>query len=106
MSPSSGSHSSPVASGNQRVVSFTPASKGSLLTPSKVITISTPLRPCARRKAKEMQDDIKAAVEEESIPLLRVALQRRHSCSAEHALHEAVRQAHVPAVRLLLRAHA
>lgn len=49
-----------------------------------------------------MQDDIKVAVDEGSVPLLRVALQRRHPCQADHALHEAIRQAHVPAVRLLL----
>lgn len=115
LSPSSASNPSPGGAGQavgcQRVVlnapatcSFTPSA--SLLTPSKVITISTPLRPCARLKAKEMQDEIKAAVEEESVPYLKVALQRRHACPGEHALHEAVRQAHVPAVRLLLRGRA
>jgi len=56
--------------------------------------------------AKEMQDDIKAAVEEQSVQLLRVALQRRHPCPAEHGLHEAVRQANVQAVRLLLQGRA
>jgi len=45
-------------------------------------------------------------MEEQSVPLLRVALQRRHACPGEHALHEAVRQAHVPAVRLLLQGRA
>jgi ankyrin repeat protein len=68
--------------------------------------VSTPLRPCSRTKTLEMQDDIRTAVEEQSVPLLRVALQRRHPCPGEHALHEAVRQAHVPAVRLLLQGHA
>lgn len=53
-----------------------------------------------------MQDDVKAAVEEQSVPLLRMALQRRHACAGDHALHEAVRQAHVPAVRLLLQGRA
>jgi len=73
-----------------------------LSTPSKIITISTPLRPCPRAKYREMQDDLKAAVEERSVPLLRVLLQRCHPCLADHALHEAIRQAHLPAVRLLL----
>mmetsp|Transcript_87947 Transcript_87947/g.273343 ORF Transcript_87947/g.273343 Transcript_87947/m.273343 type:complete len:364 (-) Transcript_87947:38-1129(-) len=86
--------------------SSTPKAAASLSTPSKIITISTPLRPCSRQKAKEMQDDVKAALEEQSAPLLRVALQRRHACPGEHALHEAVRQAHVPAVRLLLQGRA
>lgn len=76
--------------------------KTAISTPSKIITISTPLRPCSRAKAKEMQDDIKAAVDEQSVPMLRVALQRRHPCLADHALHEAIRQSHLPAVRLLL----
>jgi len=53
-----------------------------------------------------MLDDIKAAVDEQSVPLLRVALQRRHPCLADHALHEAIRQAHLPAVRLLLKGRA
>lgn len=53
-----------------------------------------------------MQDDINVAVEEQSVLLLRAALQRRHACPGEHALHEAVRQAHVPALRLLLQSRA
>lgn len=77
-----------------------------LSTPSKIIGVSTPLRPCSRQRAKEMQDDVAAALEEESVPLLRVALQRRHACPGGHALHEAVRQAQVPAIRLLLRGRA
>jgi len=56
--------------------------------------------------AKEMQDDVKDAIEQQSVPLLRVALQRRHACPAEHGLHEAVRQANVEAVRLLLQGRA
>jgi len=72
-------------------------------TPSKIISISTPLRPCSRQKYKELQDDVKAAVEEQSFPLLRAALQRRHCCSRDHALHEAVRQGNAGAVRLLLQ---
>lgn len=78
----------------------------SLSTPAKLVTINTPLRPCSRQKAKELQDDIKAAVDEQSVPLLRVALQRRHACLGDHALHEAVRQAQVQAVRLLLQGRA
>lgn len=53
-----------------------------------------------------MQDDINQAVEEHSVQLLRAALQRRHACPGEHALHEAVRQAHINAMRLLLQNHA
>lgn len=53
-----------------------------------------------------MQDDVRVAMEEQSVPLLRVALQRRHACPGEHALHEAVRQAHLPAIRLLLQGRA
>jgi len=37
------------------------------------------------------------------VPLLRAALQRRHCCSRDHALHEAVRQGNSGAVRLLLQ---
>jgi len=40
------------------------------------------------------------------VPLLRAALQRRHACPGEHALHEAVRQANINAMRLLLQSHA
>jgi len=40
------------------------------------------------------------------VQLLRAALQRRHACLGEHALHEAVRQAHLGAMRLLLQSHA
>lgn len=54
----------------------------------------------------ELQDGIRVGVEEQSVPLLRVALQRRHPCPGEHTLHEAVRQAHVPAMGLLLQGHA
>lgn len=53
-----------------------------------------------------MQDDINQAVEEHSVQLLRAALQRRHACFGEHALHEAVRQAHLSAIRLLLQNNA
>lgn len=53
-----------------------------------------------------MQDDINQALEEHSVQLLRAALQRRHSCPGEHALHEAIRQANLSAVRLLLQSHA
>jgi len=53
-----------------------------------------------------MQDDINQAVEEHSVQLLRAALQRRHGCKEEHSLHEAVRQAHMKAIRLLLHNHA
>mmetsp|Transcript_149105 Transcript_149105/g.277887 ORF Transcript_149105/g.277887 Transcript_149105/m.277887 type:complete len:419 (-) Transcript_149105:27-1283(-) len=77
-----------------------------IMTPSKVITISTPLRPDRRQKAKEMQEEIKTAVEEQSVPLLKAALQRRHACAGEHSLHEAVRQACVPAVRMLIQSRA
>jgi len=50
-----------------------------------------------------MQDDVRAAVEEQSVPMLRAALQRRHTCPRDHALHEAVRQGSSAAVRLLLQ---
>lgn len=42
----------------------------------------------------------------QQVQLLRVALQRKHPCTADHSLHEAIRQAHVPAVRLLLQSRA
>eukprot|EP00930_Biecheleria_cincta_P055517 TRINITY_DN41836_c0_g1_i1.p1 TRINITY_DN41836_c0_g1~~TRINITY_DN41836_c0_g1_i1.p1 ORF type:complete len:504 (+),score=59.81 TRINITY_DN41836_c0_g1_i1:64-1575(+) len=72
-------------------------------TPSRIISVSTPLRPCSRLRAKELQDDVRAAVEDQSVPLLKVALQRRHTCPNDHALHEAVRQGNSGAVRLLLQ---
>lgn len=75
-------------------------------TPSKIISISTPVRPCSRQKAKEMQDDINTAIEDHSVPCLKAALQRRHGCPAEHSLHESVRQAHLPALRMLLHSRA
>lgn len=53
-----------------------------------------------------MHEEIKSAVEEQSVPLLKVALQRRHACPGEHSLHEAVRQACVPAVRMLIQSRA
>ncbi|CAE7893327.1 TNKS2 [Symbiodinium necroappetens] len=62
-------------------------------TPSRLIDIRTPLRPCSRQRSKEFQDDVRVALEEQSAELLRVALQRRHACPRDHALHEAVRQA-------------
>lgn len=86
--------------------SFFPSTPTAMSTPSKVVSIRTPLRPCSRGRAKEMQDDIRVAIEEQSAALLKVCLQRRHLCAGEHALHEAVRQAHAPAVRLLLQAKA
>jgi hypothetical protein len=43
------------------------------------------------------------AVEEQSVQLLRVALKWCHPCPGEHSLHEAARQANVPALRLLLQ---
>lgn len=83
-----------------------PAAPLSLSTPSKIVTISTPLRPCSRQRNKELQDDVQSAVEEQSVPLLRVALQRRHACAGDHVLHEAVRQGNSAAVRLLLQSRA
>eukprot|EP00913_Durusdinium_trenchii_P025859 g24268.t1 len=50
----------------------------------------------------EFQDDVRCALEEQSAELLRVALQRRHPCPMDHALHEAVRQGNCDAARLLL----
>eukprot|EP00435_Cladocopium_sp_Y103_P040113 s399_g10.t2 len=61
-------------------------------TPSRIINIRTPLRPCSKQRSKEFQDDIRCALEEQSAELLRVAFQRRHACPRDHALHEAVRQ--------------
>mmetsp|Transcript_43943 Transcript_43943/g.116161 ORF Transcript_43943/g.116161 Transcript_43943/m.116161 type:complete len:385 (-) Transcript_43943:309-1463(-) len=84
--------------------SFT--SLSSISTPSKISSVSTPLRPCSKQKAKEMQDDVNTAIEEQSVPLLRAALQRRHSCPLDHSVHEAVRQALIPALRMLLQSRA
>jgi len=108
MSPGGVSNRSPTRSSatSRQYVIASPVPNVSLSTPSRVITITTPLRPCSKAKHKEIQDDIKAAVDERSVPLLRVALQRHHPCTADHALHEAIRQAHVPAVRLLLNGRA
>lgn len=75
-------------------------------TPSKIISITTPLRPCSRQQLKDIVDDLNAAVAEQSVPLVKAALHRRHVCPGEHALHEAIRQAHVPALRLLLQSRA
>lgn len=50
-----------------------------------------------------MQDDIQDAVNTGQVQLLRVALSWRHPCCADHSLHEALRQAHGPAVALLLQ---
>eukprot|EP00928_Gymnodinium_smaydae_P086812 TRINITY_DN71235_c0_g1_i2.p1 TRINITY_DN71235_c0_g1~~TRINITY_DN71235_c0_g1_i2.p1 ORF type:complete len:485 (-),score=55.58 TRINITY_DN71235_c0_g1_i2:97-1551(-) len=109
-SPMSLSQPSP-GSGNQRLTFPVPPAtpckaSASFTTPSKIINISTPLRPCPRQKSKDIQDDTTTAIDEQSVPLLRVAFQRQHGCSGEHVLHEAVRQAHVPAVRLLLQGRA
>eukprot|EP00928_Gymnodinium_smaydae_P031187 TRINITY_DN22971_c0_g2_i1.p2 TRINITY_DN22971_c0_g2~~TRINITY_DN22971_c0_g2_i1.p2 ORF type:complete len:450 (-),score=83.53 TRINITY_DN22971_c0_g2_i1:249-1598(-) len=112
LSPTGLSQPSPSASSQNQRVTFsvpdsTPYKSGaSLTTPSRIINISTPLRPCSRRNTHEIQDDIRTAIEEQSVPLLRMALQRRHCCPGDHALHEAVRQAHVPAIRLLLQGRA
>lgn len=46
------------------------------------------------------------AIEERSAPLLKAALKRCHACPGDHALHEAARQANVPAMRLLLQSRA
>lgn len=46
---------------------------------------------------------MRVALEEQSAELLRVALQRRHACPRDHALHEAVRQGNCAATRLLLQ---
>ncbi|CAE7312633.1 TNKS2 [Symbiodinium sp. CCMP2592] len=72
-------------------------------TPCRLIDIRTPLRPCSRQRSKEFQDDVRVALEEQSAELLRVALQRRHACPRDHALHEAVRQGNCAATRLLLQ---
>ncbi|CAK9079909.1 unnamed protein product [Durusdinium trenchii] len=77
-------------------------SKLTASTPSRIINIRTPLRPCSKQRSKEFQDDVRCALEEQSAELLRVALQRRHPCPMDHALHEAVRQGNCDAARLLL----
>lgn len=75
-----------------------------LITPvNHPIITHTPVGPCRRQQHKEMQDDIRDAIESQQVPLLRVALQWRHPCSSDHSLHEAIRQAIVPAVLLLLQ---
>eukprot|EP00927_Polykrikos_kofoidii_P060215 TRINITY_DN55260_c0_g1_i1.p1 TRINITY_DN55260_c0_g1~~TRINITY_DN55260_c0_g1_i1.p1 ORF type:complete len:508 (-),score=60.83 TRINITY_DN55260_c0_g1_i1:77-1513(-) len=79
-----------------------PNGAGSLSTPAKRITIATPMRPCPRQKEKEIQDDIEMAVEAQSVQLLRASLKRCHACPGDHPVHEAARQANVPALRLLL----
>lgn len=84
----------------------TPIKVSVLSTPSRIITISTPVRPCSRRRHKEMQDDIRDAVETQQVQVLRVALNRRHPCTHDHSLHEAIRQSQVAAVRLLLQNNA
>lgn len=53
-----------------------------------------------------MQDEIQTAIEEQSVGLLRAAFKRTHPCPGEHGLHEAVRQANVGAIKLLLQARA
>ncbi|CAJ1336571.1 unnamed protein product [Effrenium voratum] len=87
--------------GSPIIASATPSKVHS--TPSRIISIRTPLRPCSRQRSKEVQDDVRSALEEQSAELLRVALQRRHVCPRDHALHEAVRQGNCAAARLLLQ---
>eukprot|EP00811_Abedinium_folium_P033032 NODE_6025_length_1712_cov_4.003785.p1 GENE.NODE_6025_length_1712_cov_4.003785~~NODE_6025_length_1712_cov_4.003785.p1 ORF type:complete len:397 (+),score=102.62 NODE_6025_length_1712_cov_4.003785:135-1325(+) len=75
-------------------------------TPARFVTATTPHRPCAWRKARDIREDVNTAIEEQSVHMLRMALQRRHPCPGEHALHEAICQAKVPALRLLLQSRA
>lgn len=62
--------------------------------------VATPLRPSARLRVQELQAEIDEAVEEESVSCLRAALRAGEGC----ALQAALRRAHLPALRLLLRA--
>merc|ERR1712137_235268 len=54
-----------------------------------------------------MQDDVNSAIGEQSAQWLSATLRQFHPCATEkHAIHEAVRQAHVPALRMLLESRA
>eukprot|EP00929_Paragymnodinium_shiwhaense_P050099 TRINITY_DN25251_c0_g1_i1.p1 TRINITY_DN25251_c0_g1~~TRINITY_DN25251_c0_g1_i1.p1 ORF type:complete len:481 (+),score=49.45 TRINITY_DN25251_c0_g1_i1:63-1505(+) len=111
-SPSRPSQRSPSAaklSGASPMLRSAPAFPGFLASPTTPVnlpTVSTPIRPCARSKAREVQDDVATAIEEQSISLLRAALRRSHQCPGEHLLHEAARHCNLAAIRMLLQSKA
>ena len=55
-------------------------------TPSPKLAVSTPVRPCARQRAKEAQDEINAAVEDQSLPCLQAAFTSRRRARRSPAL--------------------
>ena len=53
-----------------------------------------------------VEQEIEAALQEDSVALLRLALTCKRRCSRPHCVHEAVRRGHVRALRLLLESGA
>jgi len=54
---------------------------------------------------RRLEDDIDSAVHMRSVPLLSLALQRGHRCSADHCLYEVVHRCHECALEFLLEEH-
>jgi hypothetical protein len=81
--------------------------------PSKAVLLETPK---AKRRIlatppsgpaalqRRLQNDIEAALAQQSLPLLSLALMRGHCCGSDHCIHEAVRLRHLPALDFLLTA--
>eukprot|EP00440_Ansanella_granifera_P026739 gb/GFBE01029038.1/.p1 GENE.gb/GFBE01029038.1/~~gb/GFBE01029038.1/.p1 ORF type:complete len:430 (+),score=54.30 gb/GFBE01029038.1/:1-1290(+) len=78
-----------------------PKSKASAFTP--------PPAPCAEQKQRQLDEDVKAALLWNSVPLLSLSLLRgaRGACECrsrfDHSIHEAVNQHHVGALEFLLQ---
>jgi len=78
-----------------------------LSTPEPRVTpLTPPPAPCLHLDRKELEEDVRTALEWGSEPLLSMTLLRSHclKCSGDHALHEAINLQHVRAVALLLAA--
>lgn len=67
----------------------------------KCISVTPPSGPAMLQK--RLEDDIDAALEWQSLPLLSLALSRGHCCGQDHVVFEAVRRQNLRALRFLLQ---
>lgn len=85
-----------LTSASSAMTPTTPGLRNQMLTP--------PGAPNFRREERHFEADLRMAIEWCSVPLLSMTLMRNHDpdCSGNHAIHEAIRRAHMPALQFLL----
>ncbi|CAJ1352154.1 unnamed protein product [Effrenium voratum] len=77
-----------------------------LQTPEPKSKVSTPPAPCPELRLRHQREEVKTAIQNQSVPLLQLCLRRGAALGcqgrAEHCLHEAVNGHHTEALKFLL----